>query len=294
MASTYAKVIVDSISNGIRLTTLECYYPLIIHAQLMTHRMFSRNAQSNRAMPVAKMLEQVRNDPAIPSHWGKNKPGMNADEELTGEGLSYVQSVWDVAADDAYYHSKELLNNSVHKQVANRLTMPFQYIKVIVTATEWENFFKLRLNDADPTMMELARKMKEAMDDSNPLELDLGDWHLPYLWEVDDSDYGYRIFDLPMEDRRKVSAARCARVSYNNHDGTDTGIKKDLDLADRLLRDGHLSPFEHVCTPMEYTSYYDVSPNSDWYDVPGVTHQDVNGGLWSSNLRGWVMYRNLI
>lgn len=280
----YAKVIADSIANGIRLTTLECSYPLMIHAQLMTHRMFSRNAQSNRAMPVAKMLDQVRNDPAIPSHWGKNKQGMSADEELTGEVLSYVQSVWDVAADDAYYHSKELLNNSVHKQVANRLTMPFQYIKVIVTATEWGGFFKLRLNDADPTMMELARKMKEAMDSSVPRELSLGMWHLPYVKQENNNGR----WDISA----KISAARCARVSYNNHDNSSPDIQKDLALADRLLRDGHLSPFEHQATPMKKDVIDWSSSDQDWEE--GVTHSNRADELWSGNFRGWIQYRQLI
>lgn len=286
MNNTYAKIVADSIANDIRITTMECYYPLMIHAQLMTHRMFSRNAQSSRATPVAKMLEQVEYNPAMPSHWGKNQAGMQAYEELKSD-----EANWKIYAKNSASFAKSMASRGYHKQIVNRLTMPFQYINVIVTATEWDNFFNLRLHDADPTMMELARKMKEAMDDSNPLELDLGDWHLPYLWEVDDSDYGYRIFDLPMEDRRKVSAARCARVSYDNHNGTDTDIKKDLDLADRLLRDGHMSPFEHQATPMEYANYYDMSPNSNWYDAEGVSHQNVNGDLWSGNFRGWIQYR---
>lgn len=293
MTSTYAKVIADSISlAGIRLTTLELYYPLMIHAQLMTHRMFSRNAQSNRAMPVAKMLEQVVNDPAIPSQWGKNQAGMSASEELED-----ASEDWRLAARIAAKISSDFAEEGYHKQVANRLTMPFQYIKVIVTATEWDNFFKLRLHDADPTMMELARKMKEAMDNSTPKLLHPGEWHLPYVqFDVISRDY----FDdtlvqtfHPLEIARKCSAARCARVSYNNHNGTDTDIQKDIALADRLLNDGHMSPFEHQATPM----LYPISPNSLSIDrcwEGGVSHIDKHLNYWSGNLQGWIQNRQLL
>lgn len=293
----YAKIIADSIANGIRLTTLECSYPLMIHSQLMTHRMFSRNAQSNRAMPVAKMLEQVKNNPAMPSKWGKNQKGMDdAGEynepvklvtEIYGDefNLEFAPAqAWELAAQDASEYSVAFSESGYHKQVANRLTMPFQYIKVIVTATEWDNFFKLRLNDADPTMMELARKMKDVMDNSTPKKLKSGEWHMPYL-------EGYKGRDNIL---LKCSVARCARVSYNNHDNSSPDIEKDVALANRLLKDGHMSPFEHQATPMEEPIGWECIPGENWSGRRGVTHMDMNGNAWSSNFRGWIQNRNLV
>lgn len=282
----YAKVIADSIANDIRLTTLELYYPLMIHAQLMTHRMFSRNAQSNRAMPVAKMLEQVINNPAMPSHWGKNQAGMSANEEVND--INRAKMYWKNAAKEAAEFSEGIhYNFGLHKQVANRLTMPFQYIKVIVTATEWDNFFKLRLHDADPTMMELARKMKGAIQCSLAKELKPGEWHLPYINK--DMSIKWDFDWLSLDKMKLCSAARCARVSYNNHDNSNPDIEKDLALADRLLRDGHMSPFENIASPMENVKKYDLEDLEE-----GVTHIDRKGNKWSGNFRGWYQYRQLV
>lgn len=286
----YAKMICDSIANGVRLSTMELYYPLMIHAQLMTHRMFSRNAQSNRAMPVAKMLNQVENNPAMPSHWGKNQAGMQADEEVLD--IEDAKDDWRCASRQAMYWTKQLEDKDLHKQVANRLTMPFQYIKVIVTATEWDNFFKLRLNDADPTHRELAGKMKQAMDESEPTILLPGEWHLPY---IQPSEFTMSMFlkkEHLIETISKCSAARCARVSYNNHDNTEPNISKDIDLANRLLKDGHMSPFEHVATPMAQADVFSDAVVEHW--DKGVTHMDRDENLWSGNFRGWVQYRQLL
>lgn len=154
-----AKIVADSISPaGGRLVTMELCYPRFIHSEFLTHRMFSRNASSSRAIPVEKMLQQVQENPAMPVHWGKNQPGMQAREEIfpnTGKDL------WKIYAKQTAKNAEELNLIGYHKQVVNRLLEPFQYIKVIVTATEWDNFFKLRLHeDAQPEMYELARCMK--------------------------------------------------------------------------------------------------------------------------------------
>ena len=270
-------MVADSFSSdGIRLTTIECRYPRFIHAELMTHRMFSRNASSSRAVPVEKMLQQVKDNTAMPIHWGKNQPGMQADEELDsikGEML------WKMGRHMAVKTSEDLLEEGYHKQIANRVTEPFQFIKVIITATEWDNFFKLRLHkDAQPEIHELARCMKEAMDTSEPTVLHVGEWHLPYL-----SPKEYDIHQL--ESIRKASVGRLAKVSYDNHNkGVD--IEKDVALHDRLLEAGHMSPFEHVATPMR-------EPNAAVWET-GVTHIGKGNKAWSGNFRGWIQYRQTL
>ena len=284
-----AKVIADSIANGIRLTTLELYYHQLIHKQFMTHRMLSRNASSGRAIPANKVLEKVRTETSMPIFWGKDQPGMQADEEnvffdekIGGECYQFLagefspQMMWKDAAHYVAKNAAMFADAGYHKQIVNRLTEPFQHIKVIVTATEWDNFFALRLHHASqPEIQELARCMKEAMDSSVPTKLSHGEWHLPYV-EIGEVMLGTKAEAI------KCSVARCARVSYNNHDNSTPGITKDTKLADTLQADGHMSPFEHQATPL----------NTPWED--GCTHMDRKGNFWSGNFRGWIQNRQLL
>lgn len=314
-----AKIITDSIANGVRLTTMELNYPRFIHAEAKTHRiislddeeyelilkqdvdlmddpMLSRNASSSRAIPVEKMMLQVLDTPATPISWGKNKPGMQADITLDEWGKSTCKNIWLNASRDAIKSAKYLAEQGLHKQIVNRLLEPFQYIKVIVTATEWDNFFKLRLHkDAQPEIALLASKMREAMDGSTPTKLIAGEWHLPYvpnsiqeegLWDGLESDCP--VFNY--EKAIKCSVARCARVSYLNHDTSKPNVEKDIALADKLLEAGHMSPFEHVATPMKNIHYTECEQRWE----KGVTHTDRMARQWSGNFRGWIMYRKLL
>ena len=301
-----AKVICDSISHsGVRLTTMELNYHRFVHAEAKTHRMLSlddeeyeivlkqdvdlmddpmlsRNASSSRAIPVAKMLHQVRENPAVPIHWGKNQPGMQASEELDHLNGTYL---WEDSAQYVAENCRIMADFGYHKQVVNRLLEPFQWISVVVTATEWDNFFKLRLHkDAQPEMMVLAEHMKKAMDESIPTELHPGEWHLPYVDLADFDDSGD-----PISEAIKCSVARCARVSNLNHDNSTPDISKDIALADMLLVAGHMSPFEHIATPMNFAK--------DTFELAwenGVTHKDRDNNFWSGNLRGFIQYRQLL
>lgn len=237
--SITAKVILDSVYSGHRLTTLELEYPRYIHSEFMTHRVFSRNASSSRAIPVEKMIEKLEVDSIYPIFMS-NQPGMQADVELEGDDLDEAYWVWGRAREDAIEHARELIKLGVHKQVANRLLEPFSTIKVIVSATEWDNFFRLRISpDAQQEIQLLAMAIKEAMDNSIPKRLDTGQWHLPYILESE---------DLPLAILLKVSTARCARVSYLNQDKI-VDFVKDKELHDKLLECRHASPFEHQATP---------------------------------------------
>jgi len=296
--TTYAKIIDDSISEaGIRITTLELEYPRFIHSEFMTHRMFSRNASSSRAIPIEKMLKQVEENPAMPIHWGKNQPGMQAREEV--EFPDIADEIWRYGANRAVDVAIHLKDCELHKQIVNRVLEPFQHIKVVVTATEWDNFFKLRLHpDAQPEMYELARVMKEAMDNSKPVKLKRGEWHLPYV-SSKKQEYGLWIgldTDCPVFDWNKAikcSVARCARVSYLNHDKSEPNVDKDIVLADKLLEFGHMSPFEHQATPMYASGLrHKLSFGSPW--EKGVTHMDRHANYWSGNFRGFLMYRQLL
>jgi thymidylate synthase ThyX len=237
-----ARVILDSVSpDGVRLTTLECVMHRFVLAEFNTHRMFSRNSASSRAIPVDRQLERVATDPAMPVEWPQKKAGMQGGEALSPEMAAYARSVWELAAENAIESAKNLELAGVHKSVTNRLLEPFMWHTVIVTATEWENFWGLRCSRmAQPEIRMVAEAMRVAFDVSRPFEIDYRDWHAPYIQPDDPVD----------ADFRKVSAARCARVSYLTHDGK-RDLCKDLELYERLVSADppHLSPLEHVATP---------------------------------------------
>lgn len=287
-----AKVVAHSEYAGTEIHTLELKYPRFIHAEFMTHRMFSRNASSSRAIPVDKLLKQIEEKPAMPIHWGKNQPGMQAREECTAIvkpswcGSMNVDMAWQNAASDAVGWANAISDAGYHKQVVNRLTEPFQFIKVVVTATEWDNFFKLRLHeDAQPEIHELARCMLEAMEKSDPVYLEEDEWHLPYILD------GERI-QVPLEAQKRASVGRCARVSYQNHDNTNPVISKDIELHDILLGAGHMSPFEHQAKPMPFEPVRLIEGGVVFED--GVTHFDKSGIAWSGNFKNWVQYRQVL
>lgn len=213
--------------------------PRIVLAEFNTHRVFSRNSASSRAIPVEVMLDRVMTDPYIPEVWTRNQAGMQGQVIEDPEVIAQLRGKWLVAAASARGHVRDLLELGLHKQTTNRLLEPFMWHTVIVTATEWSNFFHLRCHpDAHPAIRNTAQAMREALDQSDPAVLEPGEWHLPLVSDQDNLE-----FEDPLA-LVKLSAARCARVSYLTHDGVRDPAK-DIELHDRLLAAGHMSPFEH-------------------------------------------------
>ena len=287
-----AKVICDSVAfDGQRVTTLQCRYPKFIHGEFMTHRVFSRNASSSRAIPIARLIQDVMEDPAMPVFWGKNQKGMQANEEILGEDHKAVIDYWLEAREVAVDYARVLERFNLHKQIINRILEPWCHINVIVTATEWANFFALRRHkDAQPEMKALADVIYIERENSVPKYLDFGEWHLPYVdiknelnllpsppsnWPVEPGDR-YKEDSWFRQLFIKMSVARCARVSYKTHDGNVPNIEEDLKLYDRLVgsKPLHASPAEHQCTP-------------DRLDSPISPH------LWG-NLKGFIQYRKML
>lgn len=241
-----AEIIADSANkDGIRLTTMLCTYPLVIHAEVMTHRVFSRNAASSRAIPIARLIKDVQDNPFIPLHWGKNEPGMQANAQLTGGNLQAAKEVWNEALNGALKSAEALAHWGTHKQLANRILAPFAHIRTLITATDWMNFFALRCHPAaEPHMRELANAMRNAHDESTPTQLFEKQWHLPFVSDTDSAATTVGI------DARLLSVARCARVSYLTQDtGQLPDPRKDQSLSSKLLASGHWSPFEHQAVP---------------------------------------------
>lgn len=283
-----AKIIKDSISEeGIRITTLQVKFHRFVLPELNTHRVFSRNYSSSRAIPVKTILEQVRTNPAMPVHFGKNQPGMQAREELTGALLGDAIQKWNLAANLAADMSESMMSIGVHKQIANRCTEPFQWTTGIITSTDFENFLRLRDHkDAQPEIRALAIEMKNAIASSTPTLLKVGEWHLPYISESE-------LADMSLEEAKRCSAARCARVSYNKHDGTKPSMEEDFELFGQLMvrpftdKRGnilgeddpeHGSPCEHQATPDLY-----LPNDNEW----------TRSKLWG-NFYGWVQYRKVL
>lgn len=240
---TSARVLADSIGpNGVRLTSLEVTLPRIVLAELLTHRVFSRNSASSRAIPVERMIQKVLTDPFIPETWGANQKGMQAERNVDEGRAQEARLRWLVARDHAVTEATKLLSLGIHKQLANRLLEPFLWTTVLITATEWDNFFALRRHsDAQPEIQRVAGVMMEAREGSRPERKLEGEWHRPLSEDMEDLK-----FDGYTDDQiNRIIVGRCARVSYNTHDGKKDP-KADLALANRLLESGHMSPFEHV------------------------------------------------
>lgn len=268
-----AKIIADSISRaGKRITTFELEYPRFIHSEFMTHRMVSKNAASSRAIPAETTIAHILNDPAMPVYWGKNQAGMSAKEELDTLAKHQAKCVWLEARDKAIDSVRELITLGLHKQIANRILEPWVTIKVVATATDWDNFFYLRNHpDAQPEIHELARIMWDVYLNSEPQELNEGEWHLPYLdeWDIIYENIPCNENQIYIEDAKKLSASLCAQTSYRK---ADESVEKAIKIYDRLVisRPVHASPFEHQATPL--------------LDTKAI----------SGNLRGWYQFRESI
>ena len=261
-----ARILLDSRSPaGVRLTTMEVRYPRFIHSEVMTHRNFSRNSASSRALPIRKMIDSVRAEPAMPLWWGRNQSGMQAREQIGADAQALAEAEWRHALADALAHAERLAASDInlHKQLVNRILEPFAWITVIITSTEWSNFFTQRMHeDAQPELKHIAEMMFVAYRTSTPRIVREGEWHTPLIQPDEEAT-------LPVETRLQISVARSARVSYLSHDGSRDHAK-DIELYERLVgggANGHWSPFEHVATPL---------PSRD---------------EWSGNFRGWDQYR---
>ncbi len=284
-----ADIVADSVNpQGCRLTTFVLEYPRFVHAELMTHRMFSKNAASSRAIPIEKMIEAVQTNPAVPVWWGKNQSGMQAKEELDNtipqhrdiidnKGVCHTDRelakvYWLDARDSAIRQVRRLNDLGLHKQIANRILEPWFHIRIILSGTEFENFFALRAHpDAQPEIQALAYLMLEQYNASKPEVLTPGEWHIPFSDQFDQerlhdlyktlyNDQELTTIDVVSDRfdllRRKICVARAARISYLNFEGKDD-YAADIKLCDRLFgaTPKHLSPTEHVARCEDHSSF---------------------------------------
>jgi len=282
------QVIADSISEqGVRLTTLALSYPRFFHSELMTHRLIAKNAASSRAIPIKNVIKQTS---AKPLFWGQNKAGMSAATQLSGLRLLIAKSTWRLAATSARMCARIFSKVGLHKQTANRILEPFQIMTTLATATEWDNFFNLRIDaNAQPEFKVLAETMYRALAESKPTLLHQSEWHLPYCTPEEKQVHSE-------SDLIKMSVARCARVSYLKHDGRLPDINADLKLYDRLItsKPVHGSPTEHVATPAFKATLEPEAVTVLASLEQGVSHVTRDGRCWSGSLHGWKQYRKYL
>lgn len=289
-----ARILADSISpRGKRLVTQLWKYPRPIHSEIMTHRMWSKNSASSRAIPTAQLIRMVNDDPWIPDYIGKNQKGMAPGEELTDSERNEAVRTWLGAKENAVRTAEHLLSLGVHKGVVNRVLEPWMWITIVASATELPNLYALRLDKmAEPHFQHITRMSKQAIDASTPRKLEAGQWHMPFIYEEDYSlitdyvakkigQYGLveagllgevpeHTVKIAQEALIKVSVGRCARVSYLTHEGK-RDVSEDVRLHDDLVvkRPLHASPAEHVAQALDTLE-------------------------WSGNFQGWRQYRKTL
>jgi thymidylate synthase ThyX len=245
---TNVRIVKDSIIDGVRVTTLELTYPNIIHPELMTHRVFSRNSASNRAIPFKKI---VNNAIFCPIEWPEEQKGMQPKGFIKDKLTILIATLlWNalrlISISVAYLLSKL----KVHKQISNRVLGPYLYVTTLVTSTEWENFFNQRIDkNAQHEIYILALKIRNTLKYSTPVKRIL---HLPYTSMGYDltTNNGLFKYNANVEYKQYLyqSVARCARVSYKSFvTGKDSTLEEDVTLYYKLITSKpiHASPSEH-------------------------------------------------
>ena len=310
--------------TGKELITFLVNHPRLVHSEELKHRQFSFSAASSRAIPFDKMLKQLSGKPVS---FGKNQSGMQAGEDHNEliNGMYTPDEWWDLAKLSAINFSRGFADAGYHKQVSGRLSEPFQMIRVLVSATETDNFYWLRDDKAaDPTLAEQARCMREAHKLSTPQTLNPGEWHLPFveyynevIGEADDGNsilgpqqfyigdmlVGEEAQELTLDEAIKVSCARSAATSFRNE---NYGLEKSLQVYDRLVNGDkvHAGALEHCGTPMakRVENLGTHMSRKDWVNIPndpkswqdGISHMDKDRNLWSGNFQGFIQHRKLV
>jgi hypothetical protein len=287
-----------AVTSAVRLTTFELTFPRFILAELNTHRMLSRNSASSRAIPTEKQIQRVLDHPFFPLTFNKRVKGMGVGEEFDEDAAETAREIWTIARDDAVRAARALNDLGLDKSRANRLLEPFMWHTAIVSATEWKNFFALRNHPAaQPEFRILAEMMQEAYEASDVTFVHEGEWSLP----LTSHDFPFDEQNPDWDRWKKISASRCARVSYDRHTDSEP-VEDTIARAERMLVSlpPHLSSFEHVARPftsaeMEAANllrrHYEITcRNQGWeYDAAYA-----DSFFFRGNFRGWVQYRKEI
>jgi hypothetical protein len=272
---TMVKIVEASVAEetGIPIYTFHVRYWRAIHAEIMTHRAFSRNARSSRAVPSLTLLSESIFTP----QFGMNKPGMQSELLAPPELQERWAQEWQDLATICREYVERWQADGMHKQWANRPLEWFGWIDVLITSTYWDNFFDLRISEyAQPEFDMLARAMQSEMSRCNPVPLKHGEWHLPYITREEREHH-------TTDTLQKLSVARCARLSYKPFDGSNS-YEAELARYEKLVvaQPVHASPAEHQATP-DKLLWNNVHDHRYW------EHPELHG-----NLAGWQQYRKML
>lgn len=294
-----AEIIADSKNEfGQRITTFKLTFWRALLAEVNTHRMLSRNSASSRAIRFENMVKSVQENPFIPIKWMKDHSGMQGVEYFEDEqDIQDLTKAWLAARNSAVGHAQILNHQGLTKQICNRLLEPFMYHTCLLTGTEFENFTALRAeNMAEIHFQDLAFKMLNVMNESEPKQLKAGEWHIPFGDQFDNElvwnsmEDHQMIGKTPLDAKIALATTRCARISYivpGNEQKVD--YLADLKLHDRLASSGHMSAFEHCARAMNETEYEEHS----------VTYINQQTGLMDTtfgvcgNFTGFIQYRKM-
>jgi hypothetical protein len=242
-----------------RIITVQMRYPRWIHSEFMTHRDRARNAASSRAVSVKKSLENNKFRPMdIPSE----QRGMQGGNAIGADQKAAAYAIIEQMAQFTTASCEAIRQLGVHKSIVNRYLEPFSYIDVVCTATRWDHFLGLRDHpDAEPHFQELARLIRRALDQSIPTP---GDYHMPYVGPEEKSCAN-------VEQCLRVSAARCAGISYKRPDFT---FEDELKVCEKLVSNKHSSPLEHPATSYQVFADYRSGPMLGWKTLRSLIGQD--------------------
>jgi hypothetical protein len=292
------EILADSlnVATGDRITTfLLKRFPYTLVQEPSTHRILrwsghcvsgdlnpfgetvSRSSASSRAIPISKIIERILEDPFIPT-WTAKQKGMQGKFDALDKGqIAVANDGWRKCMYAAIEQARILDEAGIHKQHANDLLKPYMRIPILVTGTEWENFFNLRCNKKTvrPGFYEQAVAMKEAYNTSEPVALQPGQWHIPFSGRLDDH--------LDLKTKLKIVTARCARLSYASHDGV-FDRDRDISLHDTLLKEKHSNPFEHSAMAVDRKL-------SDYPEYAEIETDEASYIVNTRNFRGFYSYR---
>jgi thymidylate synthase ThyX len=292
---TSVEIIKNSINEfGHQIITFKLTYHRFILSELNTHRVFSRNSASSRAIPIEKQIEYVKNNTAYPVFWGKNQRGMQSKEEIND--IDLARYVWNKSRNNNIESVNELLNLNLHKQLANRLLEPYTYIQTILTGTEFNNFFNLRNHeDAQPEIKLLASLMYEEYIKSEPIQLSYDQWHLPYI-DCSNGEYYLDGNKLNKKDAIKTSISCVAQISYRK---LDNSLEKADNIYNRLVTSYpiHASPTEHIATPFSHKEYnlrkriQEQFIDELDFEEDKNNEIDIEHFMYKRNFKGWTQFR---
>jgi len=253
-----AKIVQDSsLPTGERLLTFSVMYGRLIHSELLRHRAASHSVKSSRAIPTHKYRAEVMENIYVPVKFGTKKKGMQAGEP-TFLTKFYGEKIWKLSSKFACFFHWMMEKFGIHKEVANRVLEPYVWVEETITveADALKEIANLRVHDdAQEDVRRIVEEMVYEMDKSTPVELNQGQWHVPYVVRrqvenemIYTDNTGNK---LTLDQAIVCAAARCARSSYANHDNSMSSYDKDIGLAKQLVGSEpmHLSPFEHQARP---------------------------------------------